>query len=150
MHVWLVDDDRTLLEHSESLLADEIIAEPSINVNLKTIRSLRDFEAAVVDLEKPDSVYPDLIFLDLRFKSVRDGYAALDMVKHHDRMSVRSIPIIMFSSTRDATEIRKTYRKSANAYVEKGPDPYAKFRSILDHWRLSAALPTLAPDEQVM
>ena len=140
MLVWLVDDDRTLCDSSERFIAEERDVD-SLNIHLKTIRSFKDFESSLEALEGGGADYPGLIFLDLKFKSVELGYQALDRIKNHERMSIRSIPTIMFSSTGDSGAIKKTYRKSANAYVEKGPSPYDSFRKALEHWRQEMRLP---------
>ncbi len=147
MLVWLVDDDKTLLESSEKLIREEREID-SLNIELKTIRSFSDFEDALMELEMGEASYPSLIFLDLKFKSVEKGYQALDRIKHHERMSIRSIPTIMFSSTGDSSAVKKTYRKSANAYVEKGAVPYDSFRRALDHWQREMKLPKLETEEE--
>lgn len=141
MLVWLVDDDLELLESCAELLkTDEEVT--AINVSLRTFRNLSDFELAVGQLGASNAEpCPDVIFLDLKFRTQREGYIALDLVKNHEFTVVRSIPTIMFSSASNPIEVRKAYRKSVNSYLEKGANPYERFRDMIQFWHSEATLP---------
>lgn len=140
--VWLVDDDETMIKGFHTLFAEEKKSHSKFTgVVLKAIKNFTEFEKELRAVESDVKPTPSIIFLDLKFRTTKQGYAALDMIKNHEKSEVRSIPTVMFSSSSEPTEIRKSYRKSANAFVEKGSDHYGAFSSTLTHWTQEATCP---------
>lgn len=145
--VWLADDDTDMLSGFDDLIRSGDQLPDGLQLDLRTAATLADFEELVDGLtDDDDRKLPDLIFLDLRFETRRDGYLALDIVKNHHRLDVRSVPVIMFSSAKDMEDIKKSYRKSANAYIEKGASQYDRFAQVVSHWVTQATLPTHASE----
>lgn len=60
--------------------------------------------------------HPLVIFLDLKMPKV-DGIEVLRQVKSHD--TLRVIPIVMLTSSREETDLVKSYALGVNAYVVK-------------------------------
>ena len=67
---------------------------------------------------------PGLILLDIKLPKL-DGYAVLERVKKDAEL--RTIPIIMLTSTEDQMEINRSYDLGANGYVIK-PVEYHAFQ----------------------
>jgi CheY-like chemotaxis protein len=59
---------------------------------------------------------PGLVLLDLKMPKV-DGLEVLQQVKHDD--GLKHIPIVMLTSSREESDVVKTYDLGVNAYVVK-------------------------------
>ncbi|SER73454.1 response regulator [Natrinema salaciae] len=70
--------------------------------------------------EYADAPRPDLILLDLNLPG-KDGEEVLAELK--DDSSLRSIPVIVLTSSRAEEDIVKSYELHANAYLTKPVDP---------------------------
>jgi chemotaxis family two-component system response regulator Rcp1 len=85
---------------------------------------------------------PDLILLDLNLPC-RDGREVLAEIKS-DR-ALRSIPVIVLSTSQDEQDIRRCYHLHANCYIVK-PVNFERFleviKSIEEFWLNIAALPS--------
>ena len=66
--------------------------------------------------EYADAVRPDLILLDLNLPKV-NGRDVLKQVKADKNLA--AIPLIVLSSSEDATDIKETYELNANSFVTK-------------------------------
>lgn len=66
-----------------------------------------------------DAVRPDLILLDLNMPRV-DGRQVLAEVKTDEQL--KTIPVVVFTTSADATDIGASYAAHANAYVTKPLD----------------------------
>ena len=84
---------------------------------------------------------PDLVILDLNLPK-KDGRAVLAEVKTDVRL--RTIPVIMFSTSRSMIEIVRCYELGANCYVSKPgnlEEYFQTVKSIEEFWFGSASLP---------
>lgn len=84
---------------------------------------------------------PDLMILDLNLPK-KDGRTVLAEVKTDAKL--RSIPVIVFSTSRSTTEIARSYELGANCYVSKPGNLEEYFqvvKSIEGFWFGSASLP---------
>ena len=90
-----------------------------------------------------NAIRPDLILLDLNLPKV-DGKTILEKVKTDD--TLRTIPIIILSSSQDARDIQETYKLNANSFVTK-PVKVRDFlnivKSIEGFWVEIVKLPTV-------
>jgi CheY-like chemotaxis protein len=89
----------------------------------------KDGEQALKMLAQPD-FQPQLIILDLNMPRV-DGQAVLEQFHQ------TSIPIVIFSSSQNKTEVQKALALGAREYVQKpiGFEPYADaVRGIVKRW----------------
>ena len=84
---------------------------------------------------------PDLILLDLNMPR-KDGREVLAEIKADPNL--KSIPVIVLTTSAAADDIEDSYRLGANAYIVK-PVAYADFtkviRTIEAFWFLTAVLP---------
>lgn len=71
---------------------------------------------------------PDLVFLDLNLPG-RDGCAVLDAIRDRDRL--RTLPVIMLTSSRNTDDVARCYNATANAYLTKPTAP-ADYRSLME------------------
>ncbi len=88
-----------------------------------------------------NAVRPDLLILDLNLPK-RDGSAVLAEVKAAP--DLRTIPIVVFSTSRAISDIKRSYELGANCYVSK-PGNLSEFcsamQSIEEFWFGSVSLP---------
>jgi two-component system, chemotaxis family, response regulator Rcp1 len=99
----------------------------------------KDGEQALRMLKAPE-FQPHLIILDLNMPRV-DGQTVLQQYQQ------KKIPIVIFSSTQNKTEVQKALALGAREYVQKpiGFEPYADaVRGILKRWIVPPE-PSLAP-----
>ncbi len=66
-----------------------------------------------------DAARPDLIILDLNLPK-KDGRQVLKEIKDND--SLRRIPIVVLTTSRDEQDVMKSYNLHANAYITKPLD----------------------------
>ena len=114
------------------------------------VRNIPDGEKAMAYLRRSgsygDAARPNLIILDLNLPR-KDGKEVLREMKRGP--SLRSIPVIIFSTSRSDSEVRRCYELGANCYVNK-PGNLGDFvfaiRSIKEFWFGSASLPEESND----
>jgi CheY-like chemotaxis protein len=73
--------------------------------------------------------WPDLILLDLNMPRM-DGREALSMIKSNPRL--RSIPVVVLTTSSDEGDIVKSYTLGANSYIKK-PVNFSDLISIVEH-----------------
>ena len=66
---------------------------------------------------------PDLVLLDLKMTDM-NGHEFLEKIKRIDRFKL--IPIVILSSSGEASDIRKSYQLGANSYIQK-PVEFERF-----------------------
>ena len=77
--------------------------------------------------EYADAVRPDLILLDLNLPRV-DGREVLALVKGDEKL--RSIPVVVLTTSEAEEDILKSYHLHANAYVTK-PVDFDRFLDVV-------------------
>ncbi|MDA7541556.1 response regulator [bacterium] len=111
-----------------------------------TLHRVRDGVEAMQYLrcERPflDAIWPDLVLLDLNMPRM-DGREVLKECGQDE--SLKSIPIVVFTSSNDERDILESYNHNANSYVSK-PVDLIQFRDVLaalsDYWFCIVSLPT--------
>jgi CheY-like chemotaxis protein len=87
---------------------------------------------------------PHLILLDLNMPRM-DGHEALAKIKQDP--DLRSIPVIILTTSTDAEDISSSYDLGANSYISK-PTGFLKFvdhmRGFSRYWTDAVTLPTAA------
>lgn len=94
--------------------------------------------------EKYENVsLPDIIVLDLNLPKI-DGMKVLEIIK--DDSNLKKIPVIVFGTSSDPTEVKKAYKNYSNCYIVKPIDFIQfenKLRSIEQFWFEIVTLPNL-------
>lgn len=70
---------------------------------------------------------PDLVLLDLNLPGV-SGHEVLETVKTDE--ALRGVPVVIFSSSDAATDVRKSYELHANCYITK-PMDFDRFSEVM-------------------
>jgi CheY-like chemotaxis protein len=128
LEVFLVDDNP-----ADVLLVRVALSQFPFPIKLNVAK---DGEEALKMLRSPD-FEPQLIILDLNMPRV-DGQTVLRQYRQN------KIPIVIFSSTQNKTEVDKALALGAREYVQKpiGFEPYADaVRGIVKRW---TSLPTVS------
>lgn len=89
-----------------------------------------------------DNWVPDLVFLDLNLPKVT-GHEVLSRLKEH--AATRKIPVIVLTSSRADTDVRRAYDAHANAYIRKPTsldELIACVRGFKSFWMETARLPS--------
>jgi two-component system, chemotaxis family, response regulator Rcp1 len=87
-----------------------------------------------------DAVRPDLVLLDLNLPR-KDGHAVLAETKGDP--DLRTIPVVVFSTSRSMLDIARSYELGANCYVSKPgnlDDYFLAVQSIEEFWFGSVSL----------
>jgi CheY-like chemotaxis protein len=96
----------------------------------------------VMDAAAPGAAwYPDLILLDLNLPKI-NGHDVLARLKANPQTT--RIPVIVLTSSRADTDVRRAYESHANAYLKK-PSTLdgllTAAQDITDFWVRTATLP---------
>ncbi len=99
------------------------------NSRRKRLVASVDGDQAMVHLKKlKKGAYPDLILLDLNLPK-KDGFEVLAECKADALL--RSIPIVIFSTSRSEIDIKRCYELGANSFITK-PFDLAEFQRAID------------------
>jgi CheY-like chemotaxis protein len=74
-----------------------------------------------------DAPRPDLVLLDLNMPGM-NGHEVVRSIKSDPNL--RSIPVIILSSSRDQTDVDASYSEGANAYINKPSDLETNLKTI--------------------
>lgn len=107
-NVLLVEDDP-----ADALLIEDALVERGM---ARTISQVNDGVAALEYLRDPARERPDLIVLDLNMPRM-NGRELLTVLK--DDAALRSIPVVVLTTSAAPDDIEDAYRQHANAYVTK-------------------------------
>jgi CheY-like chemotaxis protein len=118
MTILYVDDD----EDDRDIFREAI---KSIDDSIRVISAVNGLEALALLDEA--ATLPDLVFLDINMP-LMNGITCLKEIKLHARTA--KIPVIMFTTTRDVSEIAECKANGANGFVNK-PASYAHFADML-------------------
>jgi two-component system, chemotaxis family, response regulator Rcp1 len=113
--ILLVEDNQ-----GDARLAEEALKESKVYNNLHTVS---DGEEAIHFLNRidgyTDAPRPDLILLDLNLPK-KDGREVLEEIKSDD--SLKSIPVVILTTSTAEHDILKSYNLHANCYISKPID----------------------------
>ena len=97
--------------------------------------------AAYLHSQSDASARPDLIILDLNLPK-KDGRSLLAEVKSDPKL--RTIPVVVFTTSQREQDISRSYELGANCYVNKPIELahfFATVQGIVDFWYGRASLP---------
>lgn len=93
---------------------------------------VNDGEEAIEFLLKENgfagAIKPDLILLDINLPK-KNGFEVLQLVKNHDKL--KTIPVIMLSTSSSVEDIKKSYENYAASFVTK-PGSLADFTKLVN------------------
>lgn len=78
--------------------------------------------------DNPQNPFPKLILLDLKMPKV-DGIEILRRIK--EAPTLRTIPVVMLTSSKEERDILESYELGVNAYIVK-PVDFEKFQEAID------------------
>lgn len=105
---------------SDAKLFSTLLSTTQIRFNLNIMRDGESASEYLFTKVKSCSVpRPDLIVLDLNLPK-RDGREILHDCKQD--LNLRSIPVMILSTSRDAEDIAQCYQRHANFYISKPSD----------------------------
>ena len=135
LNILLVDDNP----------ADVVLMQEALTGSKSCIHNVADGKQAMAYVNRTgqyaSAPRPDLMFLDLNLPK-KDGRTVLAEIKGDAKL--RSIPIIVFSTSRSVMEIFRSYELGANCYVSKPgnlEDYFQTVKTIEGFWFGSASLP---------
>ncbi|MFA7060850.1 MAG: response regulator [Pedobacter sp.] len=135
--ILLVEDDAGDVELTrEGLAAGNMFVHlHTVDDGIKALRFLRREEPYA------DAIRPDIILLDLNLPRM-DGRGTLKEIKSDERL--RSIPVIVLTTSEADSDILKCYELGASCYISK-PVGFQEFlkvvRSLEDFWFTIVKMP---------
>lgn len=100
-----------------------------------------DGDEAIDFLEEKESPCPDLVLLDLNLPR-KDGFDVLAEIR--DDPELKSLPVLVLTSSTAREDIISSYEQHANAYLTKpdGPDAFVELvRAVEEFWVERVRLP---------
>ena len=128
MRVLLIEDSLADVEFTR-----DAVVQSGLPVELDVLRDGEGAMSLITSLGQDSSVpRPDLVLLDLNLPRV-DGWAVLDAVRSSDDESVRSIPVVVLTTSRAEHDVARVYEAGANSFVTKPMriDEFAKAIRII-------------------
>ena len=95
----------------------------------------------LMDYLEREGARPDLILLDLNMPRI-DGRDALRMIKENPRL--RSIPVVVLTTSKSEDDVRGCYDLGANSYVTKPShfdDLITSMQKLEEYWSQVVRLP---------
>lgn len=119
MTILYADDD-----HDDRELMSEALHKVDPSISCLTANDGQN----VLDILNESSDLPDYIFLDVNMPGM-DGKKCLVELKKDQRL--RNIPVVIYSTTTDHTEIKQLYNLGASSFIQK-PNNFGDLCSALN------------------
>jgi CheY-like chemotaxis protein len=137
IEILLVEDNP-----ADVILMEEILDDAGIVINLNTAT---DGEEAMAYLRREgvyaEEPFPDMVILDLNIPR-KHGLEVLREIKEDEKL--KHIPVIILTTSKAESDIRKSYRMHANCYIVKpvGPEDFIRMmKSLETFWCHTASFP---------
>jgi chemotaxis family two-component system response regulator Rcp1 len=124
-HILLVEDSL-----ADVRIIERALGEVHVDHHLTVIHDGQlalDFLGDLHDPSTPPEYFPDLILLDLNLPGV-DGAQVLAHVKGDPLL--RTIPVVILTTSRRDEDVLQSYQAGANTYIEK-PSEYPSYRDLV-------------------
>jgi chemotaxis family two-component system response regulator Rcp1 len=126
---------------SDVRLLREALRDTSVNVQMQWATDLNEAWTHLDQCKRQGGPYPDLIILDLNLPGANGG----DLLKQiKGDPELRSLPVIIMTSSADDDDIEMVYRLNANCFIRKPGDlfEYEKVvRGLEEFWFGTVTLP---------
>lgn len=120
MNIVLADDDM-----DDRLLFEEAISE----IDVKTKLSLfNDGKALMEYLTLPETVLPEIVFLDLNMP-IKNGMQCLKEIRKNE--TLKDLCVAIYSTSSSEEDIENTFINGANVYINK-PNSYSALKKVID------------------
>ncbi len=123
----------------DALLTKRAIERSGFTVQVETVATAEEAARLLFEAKVPA---PDLVLLDMNLPGM-DGCALLSLLRKDDHLG--QIPVLVFSSSADGQEVRRSYARGANCFLHK-PDDADEYvdlvRKAVWFWLHTAELPT--------
>ena len=134
LHVLFVDDDA-----DEFYLFNEALEQSEQQVKMERAKDGNDLLKIL-----KSGTQPDVIFMDLNMP-YKDGLETLIELKSGNQFN--NIPVVIFSTSSNITQINTCYEQGANMYVIK-PETFDQITNMVNkvfalNWRTNLASPSL-------
>jgi CheY-like chemotaxis protein len=126
-HILLVEDDPRDVELTLTALEEHNLANKVLVVH--DGEEALDYLYCRGSFASRESVNPIVILLDLKMPKI-GGVEVLKVIKNDERL--KSIPIVMLTSSRTTPEMTECYNQGVNAYVVK-PVDFSEFVTAIKH-----------------
>ena len=124
IEILLVDDDPGDVD-----LMQEVLEMAKVRLSLNVVENgVQAMEFLLKKANYSDVPRPDLILLDLNMPK-KDGWETLDEIKAHE--DLRSIPVVILTSSSSDRDIAKTYNSGASCYITK-PVGLQQFQTVVE------------------
>lgn len=123
--ILLAEDDVIMAELALHALA--AMTPPPAVVHVRDGLEAMDFLHARGAFQGREPGTPALLLLDVNMPRL-DGFEVLRQVKSHDRL--RSLPIVMLTSSQEESDVHASYQLGANGYVVK-PGEFGQLAQVL-------------------
>ena len=137
LHLLIVEDNP-----GDVRLLEEAFRELRADVNIQVARDGAEALDLIHSPHAASTSHPDLILLDLNLPKI-NGHDVLIRIKSNPKTC--RIPIIILTSSRAESDVRRAYESHANAYLRK-PSTLDGLMSaaqdIKNFWMETATLPT--------
>ena len=103
----------------------------------------RDGEEALAMIDERADRPPRLILLDLKLPGM-SGFEVLQAVRAHDSEQVRRTPVVVLTTSRAPSDVRRAYDLTANSFVRKPlelPEFIALIGAVRAWWLERVELP---------
>jgi two-component system, chemotaxis family, response regulator Rcp1 len=137
VHLLIIEDNP-----GDVRLLEEAFGELHANVKIKVAKDGAEAIALVAGNSQAKEPSPDLILLDLNLPKI-NGHDVLVKIKSDPR--TRHIPVIILTSSRAESDVRRAYQSHANAYLRKPSTLEGLLntaRDVKNFWMETATLPT--------
>jgi chemotaxis family two-component system response regulator Rcp1 len=139
-HILLIEDSR-----ADAMIIERALREVNVDHRLTVIPDGRQALDYLIKLQEPDApghLEPDLVLLDLNLPGI-DGCQVLSQIKNDPLL--RSIPVVVLTTSRREEDVHQTYQAGANTYIQK-PAEYPRYRDLVltlrRYWHDTAIRPS--------
>ncbi|MEC5393810.1 response regulator [Bergeyella sp. RCAD1439] len=118
-YIILADDDE-----DDRLFFTDAFEELKIHTKIHTFK---DGEELMTYLNDPESMLPEILFLDLNMPK-KNGMECLEEIRSSDRF--REMAVAIYSTSSSEEHIEETFVKGANVYIRK-PSDFEDLKKVL-------------------